>query len=435
MRLKTTTIRDPIHGVIEVSQEERIIMDSPYVQRLRYIKQLGFAEFAFPGATHSRYAHSLGAMHVAGQIMQQALITHTLTEDTRQWLIQMARLAGLLHDIGHSPLSHSSERLMPLVSLLNLPAWLQGDSTSIDRQARHEDYSVHLILHSSLGETLDTLYGVGTKNHLASIISGCLHAEQTCFVRQGTNYFSLLRQIISSECDADRMDYLRRDSFYTGVNYGQYDYRWLVQHMRVWCQSGHAFLALSHRAIFAFEDFLISRYHMFLSVYFHHVPVLYDHMLAAYAQEAGDRTMFPADPEEYLWCDDIYVWNLLRKSSSSFAKRLVMRSPYKLLIEFSDRDYQEQAESKCQELELKLQHASIDYLKIHSAFSVTHQSKKQEASLFVLNESLSQARLLQDYTPIYQRDAQSYAVYRLFYAPTSELAARALLSLSGEILK
>src|SRR5208337_573138 len=120
------SIHDPIHGTIEVTTDEIKLVDSRPVQRLRHIKQLGFSELAFPGATHSRYAHSLGAMEMAARMADRALADLELPAADRARLRQSVRLAVLFHDLGHAPLSHVSECVMPSVQKLELGAWVDG---------------------------------------------------------------------------------------------------------------------------------------------------------------------------------------------------------------------------------------------------------------------------------------------------------------------
>src|SRR3954454_15336284 len=107
-------IRDPIHGAIEVNADERALVDSPQYQRLRNVKQLGFADLAFPGATHTRYAHGLGAMAVATRVFEALAPKLGVPGPERERLRQTLRLAVLFHDLGHAPLSHATERIMPL---------------------------------------------------------------------------------------------------------------------------------------------------------------------------------------------------------------------------------------------------------------------------------------------------------------------------------
>jgi HD superfamily phosphohydrolase len=107
-------VRDPIHGAVHVSDRERAVLDSPYFQRLRNIKQVGFTELAFPGATHSRYLHSVGVMHLAGVAFDAVFRRWVFSSSKRQAeLRQCVRLAALLHDVGHAPFSHCTEFAMP----------------------------------------------------------------------------------------------------------------------------------------------------------------------------------------------------------------------------------------------------------------------------------------------------------------------------------
>jgi HD superfamily phosphohydrolase len=150
-------IRDPIHGSIDVSIKELKLIDQPAFQRLRNVRQLGFSELAFPGATHSRYAHSLGAMHIATRLFDQLFGPGDLPEAARQQFRQATRLAMLFHDIGHAPLSHATEMAMPKIG---------------KRQATHEDYTLKLILESPLTDKIKELFaetGISPA-HIAALI-------------------------------------------------------------------------------------------------------------------------------------------------------------------------------------------------------------------------------------------------------------------------
>src|SRR5213592_1584672 len=116
-------IRDPIHGAIEISADERALVDSPQYQRLRNVKQLGFADLAFPGATHTRYAHGLGAMAMATKLFDALAPQLQLEPADRDRFRQTLRLAVLFHDLGHPPLSHATEAIMPPIGDLKVPDW------------------------------------------------------------------------------------------------------------------------------------------------------------------------------------------------------------------------------------------------------------------------------------------------------------------------
>src|SRR5208283_2404656 len=327
-------IRDPIHGTLPVSDDEAAVVDSPYYQRLRHVRQLGFGELAFPGATHTRHAHGLGAMHVVGGVFDGIAARANLPEATRARFRSAVRLATLCHDLGHMPLSHASERIAPARASLKLPAWV----TEPGGQATHEDFTAQLLLQSSLADLVRSRLapqGLGPEA-LVALVAHRTPPGELDFTHHGADWTPLLRALVSGELDADRMDYLLRDSFYTGVNYGRFDL--LIQNLHPAHVEGRVELALSRSAAFAFEDFLLSRYHMFLSVYLHHTPVAFDWMLAAFYREARGEFEIPSDPLAFLYCDDVALMSALRRSTNRWAQRIVSRSGFKLLAQFTERD-------------------------------------------------------------------------------------------------
>ena len=242
-------IRDAIHGSITVEGHEIAILDSPYFQRLRQIKQLGFSENSYPSATHNRYVHSLGAMETATRAFQN-IFRNQLRGNRFRPLI---RLAALLHDVGHGPLSHASEFAMPKVHDLQIP--LHAYKTGKNRQANHEDYTLKIILDSSLTPLLERAgadYGF-KPIHIAALIDSSIDPGDDFFHDkfdgQKVDLHPVLHQLISSELDADRMDYLRRDAWYAGVSYGSFDFDWLVRNLTFHVYKGKAYLALQHRAL------------------------------------------------------------------------------------------------------------------------------------------------------------------------------------------
>ena len=150
-------VRDPLHGSVAISPEEVHVLTAPFFQRLRNIKQLGFSEYSFPGATHTRYLHSIGVMAIATKAFDQ-IFCSKLGKMEFQRLRETLRMAALLHDIGHAPLSHSTESVMPPLSEVALPArfsFIQG--TNPHRQATHEDYTVKAIVDSSFTPSFHSL--------------------------------------------------------------------------------------------------------------------------------------------------------------------------------------------------------------------------------------------------------------------------------------
>src|SRR5262249_32308529 len=158
-------------------------------------------------------------------------------------------------------------------------------------------------------------------------VSGRPAEAGSAFRVGGLDHGPALRQVVSSELDADRMDYLLRDSFFSGAAYGRYDLEWLVQNLMTPVEGDAPYLSLSSRAIFAFEDFLLSRYHMFVSVYYHYKSVCYDQMLGSYFREAPGEYAVPTSPAEFVDHDDVHLWNVLRRSPSEWARRIVRHEP------------------------------------------------------------------------------------------------------------
>ena len=318
-------IRDPIHTSILINNQERQIIDALFVQRLRGIRQLGFAQYPFPGATHSRFVHSIGVMHLAGNAFDVIFREWSFSStERREELRSCLRMAALLHDVGHGPYSHAAEYAMPSVRLL-FPE-------KEERQAMHEDYTIAIIL-NRLCDTLEENF-IFRAAHVVALIDCSAAVEDDFFIDKGINFRSILSQLISSNLDADRLDYLQRDSLYTGVRYGQVDSSWLVNHLSMVISSDHqASLALHRRALYAFDNFLLSRYHMFLMVYFHKRAVAFELLFQQYMKSEDCEYHIPADLDEYLYLDDGDLHVHLRRSKHPFAQRLVSNRPYKVVFE------------------------------------------------------------------------------------------------------
>ena len=419
-------IRDPIHGTILMADEEIPVIDSRFYQRLRSIKQLGFGEMAFPGATHTRHVHSMGAMHVATRLFDAVFARVQLPEKERARLRQAVRMAVLCHDIGHMPLSHASERIAPAFGALRLPSWVPGRA---EAQASHEDYTAKVLLDSSLTPILkEQLAGVGiAPEAVAALVLGVDPPGGPPFIVQGKDYAPLLQQFVSGELDADRMDYLLRDSFYTGVNYGRYDLDWIVQNLLPVERDGKVYLGLSRAAIFAFEDFLLSRFHMFVSVYFHHTSVNFDQMLQRYYLEAPGEFEIPSDAEAFLACDDVALAMALRSSKNRWARRIVARAGYKLVAQVTDldRDYD------LVEIERLLNAAGIEHFTCTTKGVLSkYFAKEGGPPVFVVDPHSGRVTPIAEYTPLYQRYAGSLQFARIYCLPEQAELARSIVGSS-----
>jgi HD superfamily phosphohydrolase len=408
-------IRDPIHGAIEITPDERALVDSPQFQRLRNVKQLGFADLAFPGATHTRYSHGLGAMAVATKVFDALAPKLDIDLDDRERFRQTLRLAVLFHDLGHAPLSHATESIMPPVEQLRVPDWVYP-TVPRGRRADHEDYTLKMVLDSGLAAEIRRRMDGIEPAHVAALICGRAPPGPDPFRSRGRDLLPILRQVVSGELDADRMDYLERDSFFTGVNYGKFDRDWIIQNLAAVERDGRVHLALQHRAVFAFEDFLLSRYHMFLSVYFHYGSVGYEVLLQRYCETSGGEYALPADIDEYLGHDDVTLIAALRASSNPWAKRVVRRQGYRLLAENRD-----DLEAK----KAQLQEAGIDAFVTVSRGVLSRYGK--EATLWV---KTPQGEVpIGEYTPLYERYSEAVKLARLYVEPEREDEAKRLLGL------
>ncbi len=323
-------IRDPIHGSIAFSDSEKAVIDSRAFQRLREIKQLGFGEFSFPGGMHNRYVHSIGAFHLAGEAFDSIFKDFSWSSDkVRDKFRQVTKLAALLHDIGHGPLSHTTEIVMPDYKDLKVPVKLGHE----DRQATHEDYTIKVLLDSHLTQIIESQFQNLKPIHIASLVCSELKTHDDFFREDGLNFKPILSQLISSELDVDRMDYLVRDAYYCGTNYGKIESAWILSNLSYHKKDSRMHLSLDRRALYAFEDFLLARHHMYLMVYFHHKSIIYDEMLREYFKSDECTFTLPADIEKYLECTDQTLYHDLRNSQNEFAQSIARRNPYVLVLE------------------------------------------------------------------------------------------------------
>ena len=398
-------IRDPVHGAIVIEPQERTIIDHPIVQRLRRIKQLGFGDLAFPGATHTRFLHSLGTMEVATRFFDTISPRLDLQTGKKQEFRRIVRLAGLLHDLGHPPLSHTTEAALAPLPELGLPAPFTADHG----QTTHEDMTVKLIIASTLTDLIQQA-DVNPVS-VAAVIRGIDYPAGK-FTVNNVDYLPVLHQIISSEMDADRMDYLLRDSFFTGAKYGQIDISWLISNLQPIIRNNRCFLGLDSRAVFAFEDFLLSRYHMFLMVYFHHKSVIMHRMLKRFFDE--HPLHLPADPAEYIACDDRFLLDLLAKSSDPWARRITNNNLLKTVVEFRGPNPEIDLEVIAQKW--RNQGAVVEVVDSRFELSKYYSAKKtqdtQAMTMFIVEASMPVE--IEKYTDLFLRYSKERHVIRVY---------------------
>ena len=225
MGMKKKFIRDSVYGDIRLNEIEVEVMDNPQFQRLRRIKQLGLISLIYPGANHTRFEHSIGTMHIASKLADKL--------DLNQEDKELVRISALLHDIGHGPFSHVSE------GVLSFP---------------HEELTKYVIKNTAIRDIVEKKFDI---NKIIEIING-----------EGK-----FGPIVSGELDADRMDYLLRDSHYTGVAYGIIDYERIISNLNL-----NKHLSLDIKGVQAAEGALVSRYFMYPSVYQHHTTRIVNSM-------------------------------------------------------------------------------------------------------------------------------------------------------------
>lgn len=346
-------VRDPVHGNIAISEAEVSILDSKAYQRLRQIKQLGFSEFSFPGATHNRYLHSLGVCHLAGVAFDSVFGTHEFSSPkVRQRLRQSLRLASLLHDIGHGPLSHASEEVMPPLKDLDVKIYQRRKiPPPLGKAADHEDYTIKFVTDSSLTEVLRANFSDIDPYNIACLIDKSLVLQDDFFRDQDLDFRTILSQLVSSEMDVDRMDYLERDAYFCGTNYGKVELNWLLSNLTYHLKEGHLHLALNRRALYTFDDFLLARHHMHLMVYFHHKSIIYEELLYRYLTSKECTFFVPADIEEYVGCTDYALYQHLSKVTNPWARRLVERRPFRMLFELHSNSETGRPKDICTALE------------------------------------------------------------------------------------
>jgi HD superfamily phosphohydrolase len=275
-------IKDPVHGYVYINEAEKEIIDSYPMQRLRRLRQLAGSEYVYPGANHTRFEHCVGVMYLAGKAVENPNISRMVNDEE----FDMARIAALLHDVGHGPFSHVFEQLLIR-----------------DLEQTHEDITSWII---EKGEVSDAIAKMGYKpEEVGKLAVGKLHNPGKAF----------LDQIISSAVDVDKQDFIVRDTFHTGAEYGFIDVFRLIHALDVLGED----LAVELGALSALEAFMIARIESFKSIYFHRVGRAAQIMLAM-AMEKADKelglTAFKT-PEEYLSMDDYTVWAALKKCESS----------------------------------------------------------------------------------------------------------------------
>lgn len=313
-------IYDPLYGFIPLTPLEWKVVRTPFFQRLRWIKQLGFSCFVFPSAEHSRFGHSIGAMHNADKILHsigKAVSFEDLCANKQDLATQFhrdVRLGALLHDIGSFAFSHTIEE-----------AYIKFDSAQKNlkrEKAHHETLGSKIILESDYETGLTRLFQdnkVDPKK-IASLV-------------RGDSSSILANQILHSEIDCDRMDYLLRDAYFTGLKYGTYDRDYLIYHMNATMVGEKEILTISNNALQTIEDFLTSRFNWYSQVIRSPRGAMYDALAERIARELLENKLMitweelidqleNAPEKFYGFNDQYFLGNLHQLFSTGALKKL-----------------------------------------------------------------------------------------------------------------
>ncbi len=361
MKQNHLDIIDPIHGFVRAFGTEIKIIDNPIFQRLRRIKQLSGAHLTYPGAQHTRFEHSLGVMHIAGQAAQALEEKGIFNADD----IANIRIAALLHDIGHGPFSHLFEEV-----------------AQRKRKSSHELLGRDLILKTEIGDLISE--------------SG-FNKKFITNLAFGDSKLQFMNEIISGTLSADIMDYLLRDGYFTGAEHAKIDHKRITQSLDVYKKK----LALEKSALYSFESMMHSRYQMFKAVYFHKTVRSAEVMLLESIRLAYDELgLSSMSLDDYIELTDDYMLAKLvslptytseLKRAQKFAKNYQNRELFKCVFERILTKKDQISNLKTSQLKNELSKKSrIDENEIFVDSSVTPSiplspSKKESKSLILLS--------------------------------------------------
>ena len=319
-------LRDPIHGFIDITKDELLIVDSIPFQRLRNIKQLATTYLIYPGAEHTRFGHSLGVMHLVSKAFDNAFENYRkidgeelFNDVDKAWYRQILRLIALTHDLGHAPFSHASE------------------DDLFEGELKHEDYTKKIIIETEIGGIIKNIgekfkkeYKVGDEYNITPELLWMIYGEKDPDFMEGYRNpdYKFLKSFMDSELDCDKMDYLLRDSYYCGVSYGKFDLNRLLSSLNIYKKNNIMQLAVERGGLHAFEEFVIARYFMFVQVYFHKTRRYLDKLLVDCTKLVLPNQKYPQDVQEYLRYDDFVIWSKINeiKEQYSDAKDFIARN-------------------------------------------------------------------------------------------------------------
>ncbi|PKP58418.1 MAG: phosphohydrolase [Candidatus Altiarchaeales archaeon HGW-Altiarchaeales-2] len=406
MKYEKYEIRDSVWGYISFNDMEKAIIDSPILQRLRRIKQLALTEMVYPGATNTRFEHSLGVMHLASRmydnIVKKDKDIHILKKagylEEGDRTRQLIRLAALLHDIGHAPFSHSSESLMPTDSKT-------GEEYS------HEDYTEAIII-GLLRKTIEEndlnnrKYNI-TADEIAGLITGNKKLLKDKII---------WKKLLSGQLDADRGDYLLRDSYYTGVKYGVYDAERLIvssvlginpeakgnddyNSLAVGVEKGGWHVA---------ESLIIARYMAFSQIVFHKTRVAYDYhleeVMRSFLKEKFGKITFPLPTEkgieEFLSLNDSTIWNYINENrkKDENCRAIIERDHIRSIDETPENPSDEDIDKIMGKTEI-LKSAGL-FCHIAKSYKLWYEFGKSDSTEIIVFENYNNSKILSKYSKV-----------------------------------
>src|SRR4030067_3475231 len=268
-------IRDTIYGFIEPYESELKIINTSLFQRLRRIKQLAMAYLVYPGANHTRFDHSLGVYHITS-LMAEKLLHGKVNKEKRN----IVRLAALLHDIGHGPFSHVSEDILDKYSQI-------ANNNINNKNKIHEKIAVNLI---ESDKELSKILSPNERDQIIGLLSG------------KSIDLSLMKEIVSGPIDADKQDYLLRDSHFCGVKDGIYDFHRLINTLAYYSEGEDKHIAVKFDGVNTLEQFVLAKYYMTTQVYRHKIRLVSDAMIIR-GIELG------IEKDEINWLRELYTYN------------------------------------------------------------------------------------------------------------------------------
>lgn len=310
-------IYDVLYGFVPITEWEEKIINSPFFQRLRWIKQLGFANYIFPGAEHNRFSHVIGVMHSMDEMLRAlglAVPDHELfdhrTRSPQAMLHKSLRVAALLHDIGTFPFSHAIDN-----------AYIRHGNDAHRKRAKgsknlpnsHEHLGSFIIKNTDYEDGLTRIlqeYGFDVK-----VISKIIKGDSPQLIAN---------QLMHSDLDADRMDYLMRDAHYTGLKYGQFDRDYVLSNLVTYdAGQGQLGFGVKESALHAVEDFLIARFSWYSQVIKNQGSAKFDIMASHIAEALLEHdliyqfqdllSMIEERDERFFWWNDVYFMNRIQE--------------------------------------------------------------------------------------------------------------------------